>query len=61
MGKIVDEKWLSREREKTEASIMRYLTKGKANYIARCQYCGRLLPFGYPYRICERCHGGEES
>ena len=60
MGKIIDEKWLREEREKTEANIMRYLTKGKAEYIARCQYCGRLLPLGYPYRICEACHGREE-
>lgn len=55
MGKIVDEKWLRQEREKTEASIMRYLTKGKANYIARCQYCAKPLPLGYPYRTCQAC------
>lgn len=59
MGKLVDEEWLRDEREKTEATIMRYLTKGKASYIARCQYCGRLLPLGFPYRICDRCHRGE--
>lgn len=34
MGKIVDEEWLRREREHTESNIMRYLTKGKTNYIA---------------------------
>lgn len=61
MGKIVDEKWLRRERERTEANIMRYLTKGKTDYIARCQYCGRLLPLGYPFRICDSCHGKEEA
>lgn len=55
MGKIVDETWLRQEREKTEANIMRYLTKGKANYIARCQYCAKPLPLGYPYRTCEAC------
>ena len=56
MGKIIEEEWLREEREKTESNIMRYLTKGKANYIARCQYCGRLLPLGYPFRVCEACH-----
>ena len=34
---------------------MRYLLKGKEVYIARCQYCGKLLPLGYPYRACEEC------
>lgn len=55
-GKVIDEKWLAREREKTEAAIMQFLSKGKKNYIARCQYCGRMLPVGYNFRICERCH-----
>ncbi len=55
MGKIIDEKWLKRERDKTEASIMRYLTKGKSDYIARCPYCGRPLPLGYAYRACMEC------
>lgn len=55
MGKIIDEKWLKKEREKTEDSIMRYLTKGKMDYITRCPYCGKLLPLGYAYRECEEC------
>ncbi len=55
MGKLIDEAWLREEREKTEARIMRYLLKGKEVYIARCQYCGKLLPLGYPYRACEEC------
>ncbi len=65
-GKTVDEEWLDQERSKTEARIMQYLSKGKSDYIARCQYCGRLLPVGYRYRRCSRCmerfdrreHGG---
>ncbi len=61
MGKVVEEEWLRRERERTEAAIMRYLTKGKSDYIARCQYCGRQLPIGYPYRICDRCHRGWDA
>jgi ATP-dependent RNA helicase SUPV3L1/SUV3 len=56
MGKIIEEEWLQEEREKTEAHIMKYLAKGKSNYISRCPYCGKLLPFGSPYRMCEECH-----
>ena len=56
-GKIIDEAWLQKEREKTEAAIMQLLSKGKKSYISRCQYCGRMLPVGYGYRICERCRG----
>ena len=55
-GKLIDEKWLAREREKTEAAIMRYLVRGKQDYISRCPYCARPLPLGYPYRVCERCY-----
>lgn len=57
MGKVIEEEWLQNEREKTEATIMQYLMKDKENYIARCQYCGKLLPLGFPFRICDRCHG----
>jgi ATP-dependent RNA helicase SUPV3L1/SUV3 len=55
-GKQIDESWLAREREKTESMIMRYLTRGKEDYISRCPYCARPLPLGYPYRVCERCY-----
>ncbi len=55
MGKIIDEKWLKRERERTESNIMRYLSRDKSDYIARCPYCGKPLPLGYPYRACEEC------
>ncbi len=55
LGKVMDEKWVRREREKTENTIMRYLLKDKANYIKRCSICGRMLPIDYPYRYCERC------
>lgn len=53
--KIIDEEWLARERAKTEGTIMQFLSKGKGGYIARCQRCGRLLPLGYPFRICDSC------
>lgn len=53
--KVIDEEWLELERNKTEAKIMKYLSKGKEDYIARCQYCGRMLPVGSRFRSCVRC------
>ena len=55
MGKVIDEKWLGRERGKTEGIIMQFLTKGKEAYIATCGYCGRVLPIGATYRYCDQC------
>ena len=55
MQKVVEEDWLRREREKTEMKIMSYLTKGKQNYIARCRYCGKLLPLGSTFQVCDDC------
>lgn len=57
MQKEIDEEWLAAEREKTEIQIMNYLAKGKQNYIARCRYCGKLLPLGSPFQVCDRCYG----
>ena len=34
---------------------MQYLSKGKKGYISKCQYCGRMLPVGYPFTKCQRC------
>lgn len=56
MQKVIDEEWLNTEREKTEMAIMRYLSKGKHNYIARCRYCGKLLPLGSPFQVCDGCY-----
>jgi len=53
--KVIDEEWLDRERSRTEAKIMQFLSGGKKNYIARCKYCGRLLPVGSRFRLCGRC------
>lgn len=55
MQKVMDEEWLEKQREKTEMAIMRYLTKGKHNYIARCKYCGKLLPLGSSFQVCDQC------
>ena len=57
MQKELDEEWLAKQREKTEMRIMSYLTRGKKNYIARCKYCGRLLPLGSPFQVCDDCFG----
>jgi len=56
MQKVIDEEWLEKERERTEMAIMQYLTRGKHNYIARCKYCGKLLPLGSPFQVCDRCY-----
>jgi len=61
MQKVIEEEWLQREREKTEDRIMRYLTKGKRDYISRCRYCGRLLPLGSPFKVCDRCYHRERE
>ena len=53
--KLIDEDWLEQERSRTEGTIMQYLSKGKKSYIARCQRCGRMLPVGYPFKICDPC------
>ena len=57
MQKELDEEWLAKQREKTEMRIMSYLTRDKQNYIARCKYCGRLLPLGSPFQVCDDCFG----
>ena len=60
VGKDVDTERLETEREKTEASIMRYLSGNKRDYIMKCRYCGRTLPFGYEFQVCEQCYGGKK-
>ena len=55
LGKERDEKWVARERERTEEKIMRYLLRDKVAYIKRCRYCGRMLPIESPFNCCDRC------
>lgn len=55
LGKNIDERWIARERAKTEDHIMRLLLKEKSLYIKRCRYCGRTLPIDSPFSCCERC------
>lgn len=56
LGKEIDADRLTQEREKTEETIMRYLSKNKKEYIGKCQYCGSLLPLGASSRVCDRCY-----
>lgn len=56
LGKNIDTERLNREREKTEETIMRFLSKNKKDYIRKCQYCGALLPLGAVSRICDACY-----
>ncbi len=58
LGKEIDVKRLEKARERTEISIMQSLSGNKNKYIQTCKYCGRTLPFGYSFRICEECYGG---
>ncbi|HBA47453.1 MAG TPA: ATP-dependent helicase [Lachnospiraceae bacterium] len=55
MGKEIDTARLEREREKTEDTIMRYLAKDKKEYIRKCQYCGKPLPVGASFGVCDSC------
>lgn len=56
MGKWIDGDWLEEERERTQTSILQLLSEDKQEYILRCKYCGRVLPVGSPYRVCNRCY-----
>lgn len=55
MGKEIDTVRLERERGKTEDTIMRYLAKDKKEYIRKCQYCGKPLPVGASFGVCDSC------
>ncbi len=61
MGKTIDAERLKAERERAEDTIMRYLSRDKKSYIQKCKYCGRALPLGYPFRVCDACFGKEEQ
>ncbi len=57
MGKELNVELLDKEREKTEDTIMKYLTGKKADYIEKCKYCGKTLPIGYMFKVCDKCYG----
>lgn len=55
LGKWVDYEWLESEREKVQDDIMQMLAKDKDEYILRCRYCGKILPIGSKFNICDSC------
>lgn len=57
MGKLVDEEWLEQERDDTQTAIMQMLSRDKNEYILRCKYCGKILPVGATYKLCDDCYG----
>lgn len=61
VGKDIDAEQLEHEREKTESNIMGYLAGNKKAYIMKCRYCGKMLPFGFEFNVCEQCHGGRRG
>lgn len=39
-------------------AIIRFLSEQHLSP-KRCRNCGRILPWNFPYNICDRCHGNE--
>ena len=61
LGKEIDTDRLEREREKTEETIMQFLSKNKKEYIRKCERCGNILPPGAMSRICDACYAQKRS
>ena len=57
LGKWLDSDWLEEERDRIQGEIMQMLAKDKNAYILRCKYCGRMLPAGATYNLCDQCYG----
>ena len=56
MGKVIEQDRLDREREKTEDTIMRLLSKDKHEYIRKCQFCGAPIDLSSTSRMCDNCY-----
>ena len=56
LGKNMDLPRLEKERENVQNIIMAYLSEDKKEYIRTCKECGKILPIGYRYRICQPCY-----
>ena len=41
-----------------EAIILEELGKSKKGYLRRCNYCGKLLPIGTRWPVCDSCYSG---
>lgn len=61
LGKEIELERLDTEREKTEETIMRFLSKNKKEYIRKCQYCGSQLPLGATSRMCDKCYAATRN
>ncbi len=57
-GKFRDDRKLENARVMTEATILEELGKSKKSYLRRCNYCGKLLPIGSRFPICDSCYAG---
>jgi len=56
MGKVIEQERLDKEREKTEETIMRLLSKDKNVFIRKCQYCGAPIELSSTSRMCDNCY-----
>lgn len=56
MGKVIEQDRLDREREKTEDTIMRMLSKDKNEFIRKCQFCGVPIEISSSSRMCDSCY-----
>ena len=56
MGKVIEQERLDKEREKTEETIMRLLSKDKNVFIRKCQYCGAPISLSSTSRMCDHCY-----
>lgn len=53
-----EEQRLMDARVDVEAIILEELGKSKKGYLRRCNYCGKLLPIGARWPVCDECYGG---
>ncbi|MBP5230811.1 MAG: helicase, partial [Clostridia bacterium] len=44
------------EKEKVCARIHEFLKTDKQLYLRRCSYCGKKLPWDFPFGMCEKCY-----
>ena len=56
MGKVIEQDRLDKEREKTEETIMRLLSKDKNVFIRKCQFCGAPIDLSSTSRMCDSCY-----
>ena len=42
---------------KDETADMIILRLKRKNFVRRCTHCGKVLPWDFPYSVCNKCHG----